>query len=90
VISAEISKKISELRGLATHARSLGLSLADAGAREKLLRSAAELERQAAELESGGGVALPLQAAALPASPSEMIAALAVAEPGTESGGEQS
>jgi hypothetical protein len=91
VISTEISKKISELRGLATHARSLALSLADAGAREKLLRSATELERQAAELESGGAAALP--AGALPdalASPAETIAALTAVKPGTETGGEQS
>jgi hypothetical protein len=87
----EILKKISELRGLAEHARALALSLPDAEGRDKVLRSAAELERQATELESGGAPALP--AGALPEANAmtagDAIAALAAPQPGTEAGGDK-
>jgi hypothetical protein len=79
-------KKIGELRGLAEHARALALSLADAEAREKVVRSAAELDRQAAVLESNGAASLP--AGALPEANAANIAEAMIALAATDSGGE--
>ena len=84
----DILKKIGELRGLAEHARALALTLPDPEAREKVIRSAAELERQAGELEADGVPVLP--AAAMPeaqaATAGEALAALTATDAAQEDG----